>query len=317
MFKSPDGSDASPHTPVLFQEVLSGLKPKSGSRIIDGTVGAAGHAYGILEASSPDGILLGLDRDPEALSIARERLTDFGTRVILKHGSFADLLDHAAGIGWQTVHGVLLDLGVSSMQLVDPDRGFSFREDGPLDMRFDPSQELRAADLVNELSVEELASVFHRYGEEPKAYKIARAIVQARPLTSTRQLADLVIRVVGRKNRRIHPATRTFQALRIAVNEELDTLEDGLTQAIQMLEPGGRLAVISFHSLEDRIVKRAFRRASQDCICPPEQPICTCVGRRTLDLLTKRPTRPTREEVERNPKARSGRLRVAEKVVVA
>jgi 16S rRNA (cytosine1402-N4)-methyltransferase len=317
MAPSPAGSDASLHTPVLFQEVLSALDPKSGSRIIDGTVGAAGHAFGILVESSPDGELLGIDRDPAALAIAHESLTDFGTRAILRQGSFSELHDHAAGIGWYSVHGVLLDLGVSSMQLADPERGFSFREDGPLDMRFDPTQELRAADLVNELQVDELARLIHLYGEEPKAYKIAKAIVQARPLASTRQLADVVTRVAGQKTRRIHPATRTFQALRIAVNDELDLLQVGLAQAIQLLEPGGRLAVISFHSLEDRIVKRAFRRESQECVCPPEQPICTCEGKKTLNILTKRPIGPTQDEIGRNPRARSARLRVAEKAELA
>jgi 16S rRNA (cytosine1402-N4)-methyltransferase len=317
MARSPVDSDASPHTPVLYQEVLSALQPKSGSRIIDGTVGAAGHAYGILVASSPDGELLGLDLDLTALAIAQERLSDFGTRVTLRHGSFAEILDLAAGIGWNTVHGVLLDLGVSSMQLADPDRGFSFREDGPLDMRFNPTQELRAENLVNELQLEELANVIHLYGEEPRAYRIARAIIQARPLTSTRQLSDIVARAAGQKSRRIHPATRTFQALRIAVNDELDSLQVGLTQAIRVLEPGGRLAVISFHSLEDRIVKRTFLKESQECICPPDQPICTCEGRRNVNVITKRPIRPTEEEVEGNPRARSARLRVAEKVGVA
>jgi 16S rRNA (cytosine1402-N4)-methyltransferase len=317
MVWSPDSSDTAPHTPVLYKEVLSALQPKSGSRIIDGTVGAAGHAFGILTASSPDGELLGLDRDQAALEIARERLTDFGARAILKQGSFDEILSHAAEIGWNEVQGVLLDLGVSSMQLADPGRGFSFRADGPLDMRFDLTQDLTAADLVNELGLEELASVIHRYGEEPKAYKIARAIVQARPLMSTRQLAEIVARVSGQKKRRIHPATRTFQALRIAVNDELDTLQAGLTQAIQVLEPGGRLAVISFHSLEDRIVKRTFKRESQSCVCPPEQPICTCEGKQTLRIITKRPIWPTEAEVEGNPRARSARLRVAEKVGMA
>lgn len=317
MVKPPDGSDARPHTPVLFQEVLSALEPRSGSRIIDGTIGAAGHALGILIASSPDGELLGLDRDPEALAIAQERLTDFGKRAILQQGSFAEIVDHAAGIGWNSVDGILLDLGLSSMQLGNPHRGFSFREEGPLDMRFDPSQDLRAADLVNEFLLEDLASVIHRYGEEPKAYNIAKAIVSARPIMSTRQLADLVTKVVGWKKRQIHPATRTFQSLRIAVNDELDTLRAGLEQSIRLLEPGGRLAVISFHSLEDRIVKQTFRRASSECVCPPEQPFCTCEGRRKINLITRRPIRPTEEEEKQNPRARSARLRVAEKVDVA
>jgi len=317
MVKPPDVSDARPHTPVLFQEVLSALEPRSGSRIIDGTVGAAGHAHGILMASSPDGELLGIDRDPNALALAQQRLTDFGIRAILRQGSFAEIVDHAAGIGWNSVHGILLDLGLSSMQLADPLRGFSFREDGPLDMRFDPSQDLRAVDLVNEFQLEELASLIHQYGEEPKAYRIAKAIVGARPLKSTRQLADLVTEVVGRRKRRIHPATRTFQALRIAVNDELETLQTGLEQSIRLLEPGGRMAVIAFHSLEDRIVKRTFRSASRECVCPPEQPFCTCDGRRELKLVTRRPIRPSEQEVKQNSRARSARLRVVEKVEMA
>jgi len=317
MVKSPVGSEANPHTPVLFQEVLSALNPKSGSRIIDGTVGAAGHAYGILMASSPDGELLGLDRDQTALTLARERLADFGFRAVLKQGSFSDILEHAAGIGWGSVQGVLLDLGVSSMQLANSDRGFSFREDGPLDMRFDLSQELQAADLINELQLDELTSVLRRYGEEPKAYRIAKAIIQARPLKSTRQLADIVSRVAGHQEKRIHPATRTFQALRIAVNDELDTLQEGLSQAIQVLEPGGRLVVISFHSLEDRIVKQTFRRESQSCVCPPDQLVCTCDGKQRLKILTKRPIQPSEEEKKENPRSRSARLRVAEKTIMA
>jgi 16S rRNA (cytosine1402-N4)-methyltransferase len=317
MFKPPDASDASPHTPVLFQEVLSALEPQSGSRIIDGTVGAGGHAHGILEASSPDGTLLGLDRDPQALAIAQERLTDFGIRAILRQGSFAEIVNHAAGIGWHSVEGILFDLGLSSMQLADPLRGFSFREDGPLDMRFDPAQDFRAADLVNEFQLEELARVIHQYGEEPKAYKIAKAIVSARPLTSTRQLADLVSKVAGRRKRHIHPATRTFQALRIAVNDELETLRVGLEQSISLLETGGRMAVISFHSLEDRIVKQTFRWASKECVCPPDQPICTCGKKREVKILTRRPIRPTEQEVERNLRSRSARLRVVEKLEVA
>jgi 16S rRNA (cytosine1402-N4)-methyltransferase len=317
MLQSVDESDDRLHTPVLFNEVLSELRPSSGSRIIDGTVGSGGHARGILAASSPDGRLLGLDRDPEAVAKARERLADFGNRVILQQGSFAEITNLAAEIGWGSVHGILFDLGVSSMQLVDPRRGFSFQEEGPLDMRFDPAQDLRAADLVNEFSVGELASIIRRYGEEPKAYKIARAIVEARPLSSTRELADIVTHVVGREKRHIHPATRTFQALRIAVNDELDTLRDGLLQAIQLLEPGGRLVVVSFHSLEDRIVKHLFREESRECVCPPEQVVCTCEGRPRIRVLTRHPIRPTEEEVKANPKARSARLRVAEKADLA
>jgi 16S rRNA (cytosine1402-N4)-methyltransferase len=192
-------------------------------------------------------------------------------------------------------------------------RGFSFQKDGPLDMRFDPSQDLRAADLVNDFQLEELARVIHQYGEEPKAYRIAKAIVRARPLEGTLELAELVSKVVGRRKQRIHPATRTFQALRIAVNDELDSLRIGLARSIDLLEPGGRMAVISFHSLEDRIVKQTFREASRVCVCPPEQPICTCDNRPKVKRISRRPIRPKEKEIELNPRARSARLRVIEK----
>jgi 16S rRNA (cytosine1402-N4)-methyltransferase len=310
-------SEPSPHTPVLLQQVLAGLHPRPGSRIIDSTIGAAGHAFEILSRTSPNGHLLGLDRDPNALAIARRRLTDFGSRVILRHGSFADLARHAAEIGWESVHGVLFDLGLSSMQLADRRRGFSFQWEAPLDMRFDPSQDLQAADLVNRLAEKQLAEILRHYGEEPKAHNIARAIVRARPITGTQALADLVVQVTKPYRGRIHPATRTFQALRIAVNDELDALRQGLEQAVQLLEPGGRLVVISFHSLEDRIVKQFFLKESRTCICPPNQPVCTCDSTPQLVVLTRKPIRAEDEEVRSNPRARSARLRIAEKVSVA
>ena len=321
MVDPPDDADTSPHTPVLFNEVLSaltsGLSPGPGSRIIDGTVGAAGHAVGILAASEPDGELLGIDRDPAALEQARERLSRYGSRVHLKQGSFTEINSYASSIGWESVEGVLLDLGLSSLQLSDPHRGFSFTLEGPLDMRFDPSQPRTASDLVNQLNEESLAELIRKFGEEPKAGRIARAIIKARPIEHTQELARLVERVVGRGKRRIHPATRTFQALRIAVNDELNALEIGLAQAVRILAPGGKLAVISFHSLEDRIVKRFFREASSECNCPPEQPICTCESNPSLKIITRKPIRPSEAEVEQNPRARSARLRVAMKLEMA
>ncbi|NIM94472.1 MAG: 16S rRNA (cytosine(1402)-N(4))-methyltransferase RsmH [Anaerolineales bacterium] len=313
MVEPPDYSEARPHTPVLFHEVLSALHPDPGSRIIDGTVGAAGHAAGILDLSSPDGRLLGIDRDPAALTIARERLIDYGSRAILRHGSFDEIAGHAAEIGWKSVHGVLLDLGLSSMQLADPGRGFSFKEEGPLDMRLDPSQSIQAADLINNLSEGELAEILSKHGEEPKSKTIARAIVRARPIESTKELSELIARTAGRRGQRIHPATRTFQALRIAVNDELNVLQSALPQAVELLEPRGRLVVIAFHSLEDRIVKQFFKHESLDCDCPPEQPVCTCDKIARLRVLTKRPIRPSEEEISRNPRARSARMRVAER----
>ena len=272
--------------------------------MIDGTVGAGGHAEGILERSAPSGQLLGLDRDSVALPLALQRLERFGSRLQLRHGSFRDLSAHAAAVGWQAVDGVLLDLGLSSMQLADPRRGFSFQAEGRLDMRFDPGEELEAAELVNRLPEPELADLIARYGEDPRARRIASAIVRARPLQTTTQLAEVVARAVRSRGRRTHPATRTFQALRIAVNEELTALEEALPQAVELLKPGGRLVVIAFHSLEDRLVKRFCREAS---LSTEERPA-------RLRRITRKPVRAEPEEVERNPRARSARLRAAEKI---
>ena len=306
-----DGS--APHTPVLYQQVLAALEPQDGGRYVDGTVGAGGHAAGILARSGPDGELLGLDRDPAALELAAERLAEYGSRVHLRQASYEDMAREARGLGWSAVQGVLLDLGLSSMQLDEPERGFSFRSEGPLDMRFGPDVGRTAADLVNTLQEAELAELIAEYGEEPKARRVAQAIVRARPLQTTRELAEVVAQVAGTR-RRVHPATRTFQALRIAVNDELNTLRRGLSAATQLLAPGGRLAVIAFHSLEDRIVKRTFRRESKDCICPPEQPICTCDHVAKLRRISRGVIRPEDEEIERNPRARSARLRIAERL---
>ena len=310
-----------PHRPVLYQEIIHALRPRRGGFYVDGTVGAGGHAWGILSASGPDGRLLGLDVDPQALAIARERLAEFGERAILVHASYTQMLEELAALGWAKVQGILLDLGVSSMQIDTPERGFSFYADAPLDMRFDPSADLTAADLVNHLSEAELSDLLFKYGEERQARKIARAIVQSRPLTTTRQLAELVEKTAGRASRgrsgqksRLHPATLTFQALRIAVNRELESIEVALPQAVEALESGGRLAVIAFHSLEDRIVKQFFRQESRDCICPPEQPVCTCGHQASILEVTRKPIKASAEEAEINPRARSARLRVAEKL---
>jgi 16S rRNA (cytosine1402-N4)-methyltransferase len=283
-------------------------------------VGAAGHAWGILQASSPDGKLLGLDLDPQALEIARVRLAPFGERAFLRQASYATLQDQLKTLGWERVNGIVLDLGVSSMQLDTPERGFSFQADAPLDMRFDPRGALQAADLVNDLSEQELTDLLYRYGEEDRARQIAQAVIRARPVRTTTELAAIVASVSGKSRgkkgsgRSIHPATRTFQALRIAVNRELDALEAFLPQAVAALAPGGILAVISFHSLEDRLVKQFFRRESQDCLCPPRQPVCTCGHKATLIELTRRPVMPDQDEISQNPRSRSARLRVAERV---
>lgn len=308
------GESAWTHVPVLPEEVLEGLRVEPGGRFVDATVGAGGHAYEILSASEPDGELLGLDRDPQAFRIASQRLACFGDRAKLVHASFADLREVAAASGFGRADGVLFDVGLSSLQLEDPERGFSFMADGPLDMRFDPtSKGPTAADLVNRLSEEALADVLFRYGEERQSRRIARAIVEARPIQTTGQLVQVIEETVGRRRGRLHPATLSFQALRIAVNEELAAIESALPQAVETLAVGGRLAVIAFHSLEDRIVKRFMRRESMDCICSREMPICTCDHQASLERVVRKPIRPTEAEVTSNPRARSARLRVAER----
>ncbi|NOY98582.1 MAG: 16S rRNA (cytosine(1402)-N(4))-methyltransferase RsmH [Chloroflexi bacterium] len=304
-----------PHAPVLYHEIIHALQPKSPGCYVDGTVGAGGHARGILEACAPEGRLLGLDVDPQALALARETLAPYVERVRLVQASYTSLARILSDeTNWASVQGILLDLGASSMQFDTPQRGFSFQADGPLDMRFDPSNPRSAADLVNHLPEAELADIIYRYGEERAARRIAQALVRARPLRTTRQLASVIESVIPRRGRRVHPATRTFQALRIAVNDELGAIERVLPQALAALAPGGRLAVIAFHSLEDRLVKEFFRRESRDCICPPRQPICTCGHVATLKEIVRKPIRPGEAEVEENPRARSARLRVAEKL---
>ena len=302
------------HVPVLFHEVLDTLNLIPGGLYVDGTVGAGGHAQGILKAISPEGKLLGLDRDPAALEIAESRLAEFGNRVVLIHSSYTDLKLHLNNLNWKSVDGILLDLGLSSMQLDNPERGFSFRKSGPLDMRFDTSQPFSAADLINESSKDDLANLIFRYGEERYSRKIADAIIANRPLEDTQELADIIESAIRNKPSRIHPATRTFQALRIAVNQELKALEAFLPTALDALNPGGRLAVIAFHSLEDRIVKQFFRKESKDCICPPEIPQCVCEHKKQLKEISRRPIRPEDKEILDNPRSRSAKLRVAEKI---
>jgi len=298
------------HIPVLLGEALSGLKVRPGGRYIDATVGAGGHAAAILQQSAPDGKLLGLDVDPEAVRYAQKVLQPFGARLTLRVANFRHLAEVARPLGFDQVDGILMDLGQSSRQLDDPERGLAFSQDGPLDMRLDPTLEVTAADLVNKLSQEELADLLWRFGDERRSRRIARAIVAARPLSTTGQLADLVERTIGRRER-IHPATRTFQALRIAVNDELGALDEALPQCRDLLRPGGRLAVIAFHSLEDRLVKRFLKQEARDCICPPEVLVCRCGHRASLRIVTPRPIRPGPEEVARNPRSRSARLRIA------
>jgi 16S rRNA (cytosine1402-N4)-methyltransferase len=265
-----------------------------------------------LKASSPQGRLLGLDLDPRALALAGERLQEFGDRAVLRQASYRSLAEQVKQLDWPPLQGILLDLGLSSMQLDTPERGFSFQQDGPLDMRFGPANPVKASDLVNDLPETELADLLWRFGEESNSRRIARAIVRSRPLATTRQLAEVIAHAVPNRGK-IHPATKSFQALRIAVNQELRTIEETLPIAVEALAPGGRLAVISFHSLEDRIVKQYFRRESKDCICPPEQIICTCGHRASIIEITRHPVQPGESEAEQNPRARSARLRVGEK----
>jgi len=309
------GDEASAvHVPVLYQEVLTALQVKGGGCYIDATLGGGGHSAGILAASSPNGRLLGLDRDPVAVARARDRLVAFGERAVLVASSFERLVEVARSREFEPVDGILFDLGLSSLQLSDPSRGFAFILDGPLDMRFNrDGGGPTAEELVNNLSPEELVDILFRYGEEQHARRIVRAIVDARPLHSTMELAAVIERVVRRRCR-LHPATRTFQALRIAVNDELTAIERALPQAVELLSAGGRLAVISFHSLEDRLVKRFFQRESRDCICPPEVPACICGHRATLRLVSRKPIYPGTDEVAVNPRSRSARLRVAERI---
>jgi 16S rRNA (cytosine1402-N4)-methyltransferase len=310
----PDTTGAE-HIPVLLIAVRDGLALRPGACIIDGTLGLGGHAQALLEASAPDGRLLGIDRDAHALDAARKRLAPFGDRLASYHGSYADMGTVAPGLGFDALDGVLLDLGLSSSQLDDPARGFAFRSDGPLDMRFDTSGGQTAAELINRLPEGDLADLIYTYGEERYSRRIARAIVAARPVTGTAALADLVRSAVpGGRRARIDPATRTFQALRIATNDELGELERALPRAVGLLKPGGRLAVISFHSLEDRIVKQFMRREASDRVFQPDQPMLSLDRTPTLRTLTRKPIEAGPDEIAANPRARSAKLRIAERI---
>lgn len=321
----------SQHVPVMLEEVLRFLQPRPGGRYVDGTLGGGGHTTALLERSAPDGRVLGIDTDLRALARVRERLSSFvkSGRLVLVHANFAELARVVAEADFVPLQGVLLDLGFSSDQMDDPERGFSFSADGPLDMRLDQSLAFSAADLVNRASEQELADIFWRYGEETRSRQIARRIVRERAskmITRTSQLAAIAAAGVPYKSGAIHPATRVFQALRIVVNRELEQLENVLPQIVDVLstktgyhtdgkEEAGRLVILAFHSLEDRIVKEFTRREAKDCLCPPHVPVCICGHKARLRILTPKPVTPTAQEIERNPRARSAKLRAAEIIV--
>lgn len=302
------------HIPVMLEACMRLMDPQPGGQYADGTLGAGGHSEAILKASSPDGKLISFDLDPVAIAIARERLEPYGDRVRIIQDSYVNLGRYAEE---NSLDGFIVDLGVSSMQLDRQDRGFSFLQDGPLDMRFSPEQPLTAADLVNQLPEEELARILWVYGEERKSRQIAAMICAERErnkIITTAQLRDVILSAAGNSREKIHPATRSFQAIRIAVNGELDAVEAVLPAAVKALKPGGRLLVISFHSLEDRIVKNYFKTESKDCLCPPEQPVCTCGHKAVLRELTRHPVTADDEEIKLNPRARSAKLRAAVKI---
>jgi 16S rRNA (cytosine1402-N4)-methyltransferase len=301
------------HIPVLFHEVLALMQPTRFGCYIDGTVGAGGHSAGFLEQSAPTGRILAFDKDPEAISFAKKQLADFGDRVTYVNASYAKMGKFAPQMGFAEPDGILLDLGLSSRQLNDPDRGFSFMKEGPLDMRFNPNKGESAADLINNLSEAELADIFYRYGEEKQGRKIAQLVVAERPFTTTTQLADCIAQNIH-TGKRIHAATQVFQALRIAVNHELEDVEKGLKAAIDLLPSSGRLAVISFHSLEDRFVKQTFRQLSKDNTPPPGYPTDENSGPPILRLMTRKAIQASSLEIAENPRSRSARLRVVQKL---
>jgi 16S rRNA (cytosine1402-N4)-methyltransferase len=318
---APLGGKGAPHRPVLLMETLKFLAPERGGLYVDCTVGLGGHSEAILRASSETRVL-GIDRDPSALEYTRKRLEPFGQRFKPVHANFQDIASVLKLAGESDPAGILADLGVSSLQFDSAERGFSFRFDAPLDMRMDPTTGSTAADLLAELPEVELARVIYEFGEERHSRRIARRIVEKRqqgqPITTTKELADLVVQALGgRKWNQIHPATRTFQALRIAVNNELDGLAQFVETSIDLLEPNGQFVVISFHSLEDRIIKQELRRLSGHCQCPPRLPICSCGTRKAVEILTRRPITPGPAELDENPRARSAKLRACRKLVQA
>ncbi len=302
------------HTPVMVPEVLEGLAVQPGGRYIDGTLGEGGHTEAILRASDPGGQVLGIDADHEAVAVAGERLGGYGDRFVSANSNFRGIRATALTFDFVPVHGILLDLGLSSLQLDAESRGFSFRRPDPLDMRFSLQQRLTAADIVNTYSQSEIADLIYQLGEDRASRRIAAAIIRARPIKTSSDLADVIASTRRGPRPRIHPATRTFQALRIAVNDELGALQSAIEQAVSLLGHSGRLCVISYQSLEDRIVKNFMRRESSECVCPPETSVCKCSHRPSLKLVSRRVIKPSKSEIESNPRSRSARLRVAERI---
>jgi 16S rRNA (cytosine1402-N4)-methyltransferase len=305
------------HVPVMIQEMLDFLNPRPGKRYLDGTLGGGTYADQILVHSGPDGSLLGLDRDEEAIAATEARLGGYGNRLTIRQASFAQAREILRDLNWHQVDGAVLDLGVSSHQVDYPQRGFSFRSSARLDMRMDRRQSLDAYEIVNTYSEAQIEGILRKYGEERQARRIARAIVtarRARPIETTTELAQSIVRVKGKKGDGHHPATQTFQALRMAVNQELESLERFLAEGYDLLRPEGRMVIISFHSLEDRLVKNAFRKWSQTCLCPPRVLRCRCGWSQKVRVLTKKPVRPAPAELQSNPRSRSARLRAVVRI---
>ncbi|OGO59771.1 MAG: 16S rRNA (cytosine(1402)-N(4))-methyltransferase [Chloroflexi bacterium RBG_19FT_COMBO_47_15] len=303
------------HKPVLLSQAVEALQAQPGKRYVDCTLGPGGHASAILEKILPDGQLLGIDADPEAINIAKTRLANYTGSTIIVNDNFANLETICRENNFLPVHGILFDLGLSSTQLEISERGFSFQQDGPLDMRFSPIQELTASDIVNNFPDDKLSQIIKTYGEERYSKRIARCIIRNRPISNTLQLASVVEKAIGSRHGKIHPATRTFMALRIAVNRELENLVKALKQTVNCLDDRGRLVVISYHSLEDRIVKQFMTRESKGCICPPDIPICQCGHMPSLKIISKKAITPSLTEIKLNPRSRSAKLRVAERLL--
>ncbi len=302
------------HIPVMVPEILKYLEVSSGGRYIDCTLGEGGHTKSLLEASNPGGEVLGIDADHEAIEVSKNRLEEYGERFIYDNSNFKNIKKIAMKSKFVPCHGILFDLGVSSLQLDKESRGFSFRRKAPLDMRFSINQTLTAQDVLNTFSESEISDILYQYGEERQSRKIAKLIIENRPLSNADELSDLIKKNIRQTNYKINPSTKTFQALRIYINEELNSLSQALEQSLEILGVGGRMAVISYHSLEDRIVKNFFKKESKYCICPPNIPECDCGHFPKLKIITKKPVSPSQSEIEANKRSRSAKLRVVERI---